>query len=247
MNIPGAVPFGFGSTTASSITIAWREFRSGIVTPKLWKRCRISASTTSSSNKRRPSARAVILRVMSSSVGPRPPVVITTFERRTASLIASSRRASSSPTIVLSFTSMPMALSFSVSQRLLVSVRSGASSSEPIAMISAVSVSNNYFSLSERNISRQGAKGEKKTPKNGKPLCVFFFFVPFALLGEKSSLKSCFVLINVVQHLRDRRRRRDSAQRHRRRKTHFLGHLDDLILRFDISFFNLDLGATFKQ
>ena len=54
----------------------------------------------------------MILRVMSSSVGPRPPVVITTFERRTASLIASSRRASSSPTIVLSFTSMPRRVEF---------------------------------------------------------------------------------------------------------------------------------------
>src|SRR6185369_16187170 len=79
---------------------------------------------------------------MSSSVGPRPPVVITTFERLVASLIASSRRASSSPTIVLSLTSIPSRLSCSVSHRLLVSVRSGANNSDPMAMISAVSVSN---------------------------------------------------------------------------------------------------------
>src|SRR5687768_9242639 len=92
---------------------------------------------------------------MSSSVGPRPPVVITTLDLRAASLMASSRRASSSPTIVLSFTSIPRRLSCSVSQRLLVSVRSGASSSDPIAMISAVRVSNKWgLDINSRKIDR---------------------------------------------------------------------------------------------
>ena len=140
-NNPGAVPFGLSRTSAPSITIACRELRSGILRPKLSKRPRIHSSTFSSSNSRLPNARAATLRVISSSVGPSPPVVITTRERRTASLIASSSRASSSPTIVLSFTSMPMLFSFSVSQRLFVSDRSGARSSEPIAMISAANVS----------------------------------------------------------------------------------------------------------
>src|SRR5712691_2574068 len=87
---------------------------------------------------------------MSSSVGPSPPVVITTRERLTASLINSSRRASSSPTIVLSLTSIPMRLSCSVSHRLLVSVRSGARSSEPLAMISAVSIDDDYYHRGHR-------------------------------------------------------------------------------------------------
>src|SRR5688500_301455 len=126
---------------------------------------------------------------MSSSVGPRPPVVITTLDRRTASLIASSRRASSSPTIVLSLTSIPRRLSFSVSQRLLVSVRSGARSSDPIAMISAVRVSNKRDSL----------------------------------------ISGCrFVLVDVVQHFRNRRWRRDRAQRRRRRELHFFTLFRDL-------------------
>ena len=118
--------------------------------PKLLNRSRISASTFSSSAKRRPSARATTLRVMSSSVGPSPPVVITTRERLTASLINSSSRASSSPTIVLSLTSIPRRLSCSVSQRLLVSVRSGARSSEPMAMISAVSMNDEFYHRGHR-------------------------------------------------------------------------------------------------
>ena len=129
----------FGNTSASSITIA-TEFRSGIATPNDWQ-VRISSSTFSSSNSRL-RARAVIFRVMSSSVGPSPPVVITTFDRLAASLIVSSRRASSSPTIVFNLTSIPRRFSCSVSQRLFVSVRSGASSSDPMAIISAVRVSN---------------------------------------------------------------------------------------------------------
>ena len=125
--------------------MACREFRSGMfIMPKLRNRSRISSSTFSSRDRRLPSARATTLRVMSSSVGPRPPVVITTRDRLTASLIVSSRRASSSPTTVLSRTSMPMRLSLSVSQRLFVSVRFEVNSSEPIAMISAVSIESIY-------------------------------------------------------------------------------------------------------
>src|SRR5712692_636070 len=93
---------------------------------------------------------------MSSSVGPNPPVVITTRERLTESLISSSRRASSSPTIVLSLTSMPRRLSCSVSQRLLVSVRSGARSSEPMAMISAVSMDDDYYHRGHRGRKLRG-------------------------------------------------------------------------------------------
>src|SRR5438552_2915348 len=161
---PGAVPFGLGKTSAPSITIACREFLSGIVTPKLWNRARISLSTFSSSSNLRPKARATTLRVMSSSVGPSPPVVMTTRERFTASLISSSRRASSSPTIVLSFTSMPTRFSLSVSQRLLVSVRSGASSSEPMAMISAASMSHDYY--------HRGHRGRNVTEAAGTSICL---------------------------------------------------------------------------
>src|SRR5437773_4324455 len=92
---------------------------------------------------------------MSSSVGPSPPVVITARERLTASLINSPSRASSSPTMVLSLTSIPRRLSCSVSQRLLVSVRSEARSSEPMAMISAESMNDNYYHRAHRGRNLQ--------------------------------------------------------------------------------------------
>ena len=58
-----------------------------------------------------------------------------TSERRVASRTASSSRSSSSPTIVLSRTSIPIALSCSVSQSEFVSILSGVSNSEPMAGI----------------------------------------------------------------------------------------------------------------
>ena len=80
---------------------------------------------------------------------------MTTRERLKASRIVSSSRASSSPTMVLSLTSMPTLLSFSVSHRLFVSVRSGVSSSEPMAMISAVSIVESLMIVSNESSSRR--------------------------------------------------------------------------------------------
>src|SRR5262249_1265739 len=88
--------------------------------------------------------RAKIFRVMSSSVGPSPPVAMTISERFIASRTVSSSRASSSPTTVLSLTSTPIALSRSVSHSELVSNRNGVNISEPIAMISALSIIDRY-------------------------------------------------------------------------------------------------------
>src|SRR5262245_24655315 len=77
---------------------------------------------------------------MSSSVGPSPPVAMTISERFIASRTVSSSRASSSPTTVLSLTSTPIALSRSVNHSEFVSNRNGVNISEPIAMISALSI-----------------------------------------------------------------------------------------------------------
>ncbi len=134
---PGAVPRAFGSTSASRGTSACRSLFGVIVMPMLRNFERMSSRIASSSTSGRPSTRAKTFRVMSSSVGPSPPVAMTTSERFVASRTAPSSRISSSPTIVFSFTSMPMALSCSVSQSEFVSTRSGVSISEPMAMISA--------------------------------------------------------------------------------------------------------------
>jgi hypothetical protein len=134
---PGAVPRGFSSTSAPSGTMAWRRLSAGISRLKLRKRASIARTTASSRRKGRPSSSATVSRVRSSSVGPRPPLAMTTGTRLSASRKAAARSSRLSPTIVLRRTSMPSLLSSSVRKRELVSRRSGVSSSEPTAIISA--------------------------------------------------------------------------------------------------------------
>ena len=134
---PGAVPPGLSSGSAPSGTIACRTFTSGISRPKLRKRPWMARRISSLRCSLRPSRSATASRVRSSSVGPSPPLEITSGTRSSASRNAALNSSRSSPTIVLRTTSMPRRFSSSVRKRELVSSRSGVSSSEPTAMISA--------------------------------------------------------------------------------------------------------------
>src|ERR1700722_8062144 len=134
---PGAVPRSLSRTAAPSGTIAWRAFTSDIVRPSWRKRASILLITAGSRASFLPKRSATASRVRSSSVGPSPPLAITSSTRWHASSNALRNGARSSPTTVLRVTSMPSRLSSAVRKRELVSTRSGVSSSDPTAMISA--------------------------------------------------------------------------------------------------------------
>jgi len=71
---PGAVPFGFGSTTAPCGTIACRRLMSGIVIPRRAKRSRRRSTIRLVEGERQAQrARDGGRGVTSSAVGPRPP------------------------------------------------------------------------------------------------------------------------------------------------------------------------------
>ena len=134
---PGAVPRGFSRTSAPSGTMAWRRLTAGISRLKLRNRASMWRTTSSLRRSLRLRRSATVSRVRSSSVGPRPPLAITTGTRWSASRKASARSSRLSPTMVLRRTSMPSLFNSSVRKREFVSIRSGVSSSEPTAMISA--------------------------------------------------------------------------------------------------------------
>ena len=105
---PGAVPMGFGITSAEGMSVACLTFVSGIRMPRLSNPALRLASRSSCTSIVSPMAAAMDSRVRSSEVGPRPPVVTVTSERSQARLIASSRRLGWSPTLVAHVRSMPM-------------------------------------------------------------------------------------------------------------------------------------------
>src|SRR5579883_1057167 len=137
IQMPGAVPREFASGSAPSGTMACCKLFSVISRPKLRKRARMCSTRSSRRRSLRPRTSETASRVRSSCVGPRPPVEMTSGTRSRASRKASRRNSRLSPTTVLRTTSMPILLSSSVRKRESVSTRSGVSSSEPTAMISA--------------------------------------------------------------------------------------------------------------
>ncbi len=138
---PGAVPRGFSRISAPSGTIAWRTLTSGISRFRERKRLSMWRRISSLRRSLRWRSSATVSRVRSSSVGPSPPEEITSGTRFNASRNASLSRSRLSPTIVFRTTSIPILFSSSVRKSELVSRRSGVSSSEPTAMISAFIVS----------------------------------------------------------------------------------------------------------
>src|SRR5665213_2550165 len=134
---PGAVPRSLSRTIAPSGTFACRLFTSDIARPSWRKRASILLITAGSRDIFLPSRSATASRVRSSSVGPRPPLAIINSTRFAASSKAARSGARSSPTTVLRVTSIPRRFSCAVMNRELVSTRSGVSSSDPTAMISA--------------------------------------------------------------------------------------------------------------
>src|SRR5262245_49771917 len=140
ISIPGAVPLPFSRICAPLMTSAWRALISGIGMLRRAKRALIFSRILSSRINWRFKTRAKIFRVMSSSVGPSPPVAMTISERFIASRTVSSSCASSSPTTVFSLTSTPIAFSRSVNHSEFVSNLKGVNISEPIAIISALSI-----------------------------------------------------------------------------------------------------------
>ena len=81
---PGAVPRSLGSTSAPSMTKAWRLFTSAILRFMRAKRASICSAISGWKTSLRSSAWATASRVTSSSVGPRPPERITIGERESA-------------------------------------------------------------------------------------------------------------------------------------------------------------------
>src|SRR5687768_9233105 len=138
IQIPGAVPLGFGSAFPPAGTSACLRLPSGMCNRRCSKRRRIAASTDASLTSARPSTTATASRVRSSAVGPSPPVEITTSARESAVLNAPASASGSSPTTPLKRTSIPSAFSLSVRCSELVSMRCGVSNSLPTARISAV-------------------------------------------------------------------------------------------------------------
>ena len=127
----------FSSTSAPSGTIACLRFTSAIVRPSRRKRSSMCFITASFRTSLRPSNSATASRVKSSCVGPSPPLAITSSTRPSAPRKASFTSSFRSPTTVLRVTTMPRRFNWPVRNSELVSVRSGVSSSEPTAMISA--------------------------------------------------------------------------------------------------------------
>src|SRR6476620_10192120 len=135
---PGADPTGLRTTVAPVGINACRSC------PLLGDRphCANRFCMASKASFRRASLRlaasAIASRVQSSTVGPRPPVITMIFARDTADFSARTMSARSSPTTDLKRTSMPKVPSSSVMNNELLSVRPPNRSSEPIAMISAM-------------------------------------------------------------------------------------------------------------
>ncbi len=107
MYIPGAVPFGFGNTSAPTGTSACFKFTSAMGRPLWAKKASSERRAASSVMSSMPNKLAVISRVTSSLVGPSPPVTM----RASALVIASPSAllmASPSGTVVWRETRKPM-------------------------------------------------------------------------------------------------------------------------------------------
>jgi hypothetical protein len=96
---PGAVPIGFGRTSAPSGKSACFALFSAISRLKRLKNARICSSDSASRTSLRPNARAAISVVRSSRVGPSPPETSTTRARAAASRSTSSIARGSSGTL----------------------------------------------------------------------------------------------------------------------------------------------------
>src|SRR6476469_65000 len=135
---PGADPTGLGTTVAPDGINACRSCPLLGDRPHCANRIRMASNASFRRASLRPAASAMASRVQSSTVGPRPPVITMISARDTADFSARTMSARSSPTTDLKRTSMPKVPSSSVMNNELLSVRPPNRSSEPIAMISAM-------------------------------------------------------------------------------------------------------------
>ncbi len=135
---PGADPTGLGNTVARDGIKACRNCPRFGVRPHWANLALIPSNASLRRASRKPVTDATASLVQSSTVGPKPPVMITIPARRQAVIRTPAMSDWSSPTMVLNLTSMPIAAKASATNSELLSDRPPMSSSEPIAIVSAV-------------------------------------------------------------------------------------------------------------